>query len=803
MGDTTRDEGLRFLGFDDLDAQEAGPLAAGEVLGEYRVEERIGRGSFGTVYRARHASLARTVALKVFPAGGDDPRRARRQREARLLARLDHEAVVRVYDAGVERGMEYVAMQLVEGGTLRDRMLHGGARDLAGSVELLARVADGLAAAHEAGILHRDVKPENVLLDGRDRPLLADFGLARGLDPEETMTAGFAGTPAYASPEQLRGEAVCPSSDVFSFGALAFELVTGTRPFGRGGPADGTEATLYADPAWPRGQQPPRELVAIIERCLAKVPRERYLSGSELAADLERLRRFEPVEARRRGAIARAVARARLRPRRVLARAGVASLAVLCTVAVWFALRDRGDLGEARAELSVAAAMDAFHSGRLAEAISLLEATPGGAEVETLLTDVRIFEEAARFERRSREESELPDGYVPQTPWEHGRVGEDAMCRGDAALADRHLSLAVEAQPTSYVWRLLRGCARLNAGRTHEAEVDFAIASALQPLEPAPRAGYHDALVMRGEHLEALEKARAARALLPDDPWIAVILTRSLVVCGLGDEALEVIREAYRLHPDNRRVVGRLLDALLQMGRPDEAETMLASLSPELRGLSDSLSAEADIAIARSDWEVALNCASRLREKRGWAARGAKIESDVYAARGDHQAARETLEELCALQPSVTYWWVELGKLHAQQARHQEAIASLTEALELDPNSALALLSRGASLRALGRYEDALVDYTRALGSIPDNAWPPFHLAETWLDLDQPAAALIFIDRSIAVHSGWFDAHALRAECLWRLRRWDEAAQALEETLSIREDAEVRKRYEEALRLRP
>jgi streptogramin lyase len=244
--------------------------AIGSTLGGYRVDALIARGGMGVVYRATHLALDRPVALKVIARhlSEDDSFRERFLRESRLAARLDHPNVVSVYDAREEDGELIVAMRLVEGGDLKRRIVAHGPLPPAEAVELLGQVADALDAAHAAGIVHRDVKPHNILLEG-ERAFLTDFGLAKALGDSGVLSgASIAGTVEYMSPEQWQGRSVGPAADVYSLGCVLYEALTGIVPYAR--QAEDTEPEI------------PEGLDAVIERAVAKDPDSRFPTAGGL-----------------------------------------------------------------------------------------------------------------------------------------------------------------------------------------------------------------------------------------------------------------------------------------------------------------------------------------------------------------------------------------------------------------------------------------------------------------------------------------------------------------------------------------
>jgi YVTN family beta-propeller protein len=248
-----------------------GDFSIGSEIAGYRIEEQIARGGMGVVYRATHLGLDRPVALKVIARElVDRPGfRERFLRESRLAARLEHPAVVPVYDSREVDGELIVAMRLIKGGDLRRLIDREGPLPPHRAINLLAQVADALDAAHVAGVVHRDVKPHNILVEG-DRAYLSDFGLAKAIDESNASGASVVGTAQYMSPEQWRGDSIGPAADVYSLGCVLYEALTGIPPFHR--------AETEAPPEMPQGVE------AAIRRAVAAEPGERYASAGALVA---------------------------------------------------------------------------------------------------------------------------------------------------------------------------------------------------------------------------------------------------------------------------------------------------------------------------------------------------------------------------------------------------------------------------------------------------------------------------------------------------------------------------------------
>ncbi len=271
-------------------------------IGHFEVLELLGEGGMGAVYKARDTRLGRLVALKVMRPGwtSDAEQKRRFETEARAASALDHPGILVIYEIGEDDGLDYIAMEYVSGGTLAGEM-GSGPLPVARALSLAAQIAEALASAHAAGIVHRDLKPSNIMRTGDNRVKIVDFGLAKLVgsplvtrEVAEALTASgtILGTAAYMSPEQASGRAVDGRSDLFSLGAILYEMLAGRRPF-RGESCAATLAAILRDTPAPLVGVSPR-VSSVVERCLRKDPEQRFQSALELKAALEECATSQP-----------------------------------------------------------------------------------------------------------------------------------------------------------------------------------------------------------------------------------------------------------------------------------------------------------------------------------------------------------------------------------------------------------------------------------------------------------------------------------------------------------------------------
>jgi hypothetical protein len=388
-----------------LSAEVAGALEDPKRrLGGYVLLSELGRGGMGIVHRAYDTRLRRLVAIKMIldPTIAGSEALERFQREASAAARVHHPGIVSVYETGESDGRPYIVMELIQGQSLEAllRRENPGARSIA---EIVRAVALALAHAHAQGVIHRDVKPENVLVDGERRARLMDFGLAREVGGSGALTVSgqILGTPAYMAPEQARGDpkAHGPLSDVYSLGAVLYRALVGRRPFEGASMESVLQKVLFEEPVPPRAIDPRihRDLETIALRCLAKEPARRYGSAFEVAEELRRFLDGESIVARPPGHLERLWVWAR-RNHRLAVSLGVLAVAtsLLGAIGVSRLLERR----ENRRTIEAALASSLVAKADYQRSLDALVGRPGPATVAVVAGELdRITDELRAIER--------------------------------------------------------------------------------------------------------------------------------------------------------------------------------------------------------------------------------------------------------------------------------------------------------------------------------------------------------------------------------------------------------------------
>lgn len=685
----------------------------------FRIEYELGRGGMGVVYAARQVALDRTVALKVLPADGRvEPRAvARFRRESSLLASLDHPSLVEVLTVGRDRGCEYFAMEMVDGVPLNRVLRELGAsaaaldgssvgstvdgllaqasqRRAAGTTEtgtassssssssssasaatqrsrshfeeaarIAWQIADALAHAHDAGVLHRDVKPSNILLRRDGRAVLTDFGLAREVGrPSMTQSGEFAGTAYYAAPEQVLGRSrdLDGRVDVFALGVVLYELLTLHRPFEGANSHEVAQAVLRDEPADPssHNRRIPDDLAAIALRALEKEPRRRYRTAREMADDLDAFLHHRPVRARRAGPLRRLQRYVRREPWK-------AALALVVAVSVP-SIAFLGGYLQARAPM-LAAGEAELRSQRIAalleQATMVLELGDNGG--------LGALDEALALDPAD------PDT-VGMVVWARCDKGDGMSLEElDALLAATKLSDDERAR--------LRVPVLNRLDRVDEA---VALHEGLAPPATAVAAFYTGLALLAQGHAGDTEAFVAAA------------------------DALEM---AVLLSPRRRPLyLNKLAHALGHAGDASRAEKIAEALQ---RAWPDSASQQYWSYFAEKDSNRA-----RSRER---LQRAIELRQDIASLRynlgtsllksGLHREAIAPLEQAIERAPRYAPAHANLAKVHFRLRDHERALAAIDVALQIEPDNALFVANRGQFLLAQGRTDDAIAAHDRAL----------------------------------------------------------------------------------------
>ncbi|QEL16325.1 protein kinase domain-containing protein [Limnoglobus roseus] len=658
----------------------------------HRVECLLGRGGMGVVFRAWHHRLNRPVALKMMLAGAyAGPReRERFQREAEAVAGLRHPNVVQVHDAGDADGRPYFTMELVDGGSLA-QTLTGAPLPVERAADLVGTLAAAVQVAHAAGVVHRDLKPANVLLAADGTPKVGDFGLARRLSDEAglTDTGAALGTPSYMAPEQADGAAgaVGPPADVYSLGAILYELLTGRPPFCGVTAAATVQQLLSHDPAPPSRLNPcvPRDLETICLKCLQKSPRLRYGSAGDLADDLGRFRRGEAIAARPDGLARRWARRVRHRPVLTIAVAGVLVLAAALTGGALWVVSER-------AAVERAAEDDLREMARHREQSGWPEAR---AALGRALARLGGHGSADLRRRLDRADAELTliarlDAARLAGSWSTG--GKLAHARAndeyEAALRDAGVWLPGDSPETI-------------AGRVAASDVSAALVNALDGWAELARDANQVEQILRVTRLadpdpagwrnqarnpavwsDKAALARVAATAPAADPCVPLFLTVAKRCRAAGIDPSEMLRRVYRTQPTDFWLNLWLAEDAYRGRRYAEA----------VRFCQAAVALRPDAAVAHNNLGLSL----LGRDPRF----GEAVEYFQDALRLDPEAHPVRLNLANALTGSL---------------RHAEAIEHTRVALRVEPNSAVLHAMLARNLEGLKADDEALAEHRRAV----------------------------------------------------------------------------------------
>jgi len=698
----------------DLEAQEAEILRgdraepSGRALGHYLLVEQLGGGQSGVVWKAWDTKLQRWVAVK---EARDDARSSRERflREARASAKVRHPHLVQAIEVGRHEDRDYLVMNLVEGKPLDQASLPP---DRAAAV--MADIADAVAALHAAGVLHRDIKPQNILLDGTGHGWLTDFGIARDRAAQPlTMDGTLLGTPVYMAPEQARGkpELVQEAADVYGLGSTLYHVVTGRSPFLAGDDLQTLLRRLSEEtPPPPRTLAPglPPDLEAVIRRAMEKHPEDRYPGAAAMAEDLRRTLRGEPPAARSAGPVVRGARWIRREPRRLALLLAVSALVVAGIVAI---------SATARRERYLAAyqnGVDLFTRGSTVEALDRFDAAARTSpdRPEAWLMKGRCLlrlkqpddARAAWSEALARDPSYGPallergkaavDTYIqhrlpPATRVSGGRVrfgapeaerpeDRDLRERGEADMEKARSARGLD--PVDL--RFLEGALALGKGRPAEAAAALAEYVAKNSWDAA------------GWSLQA-----AAAYLAGDFPSAERSLTRAIEIQARPDR--------YRARGDVRLALGRAADAAQDYGRSGQDPATRVSLGLALQAQGRPADAVAEY--------------TRALEQRPGDARALNNRGTAKADLLDLDGAQKDFERALEAKEFYAEAYHNLGNVLLLKGRTEDAIRQYDLALGCDPDYVEAYVHRARARLKIGKPDAAAGDLEQALRRDPGN----------------------------------------------------------------------------------
>jgi serine/threonine-protein kinase len=673
--------------------------AAPPELPGYEVQEELGRGGMGIVYRAWDRRLNRPVALKMLLAGAyARPQECERfRREAQAEAGLRHPNIVQVYDVGEVDGRPYFTMELVEGGSLAQR-LHGGPLAVSHANDLVATLAEAVQAAHDRGIVHRDLKPANVLLTPDGVPKITDFGLARRLDdaPGLTQSGVMLGTPSYMAPEQTRGGAqvVGTAADVYALGAILYETLTGRPPFRADTAAETMRQVAEQETPPPSrpGDRVPRDLVVICLKCLQKDPQRRYASAAALADDLRRFGRGQPIAARPTGTLERSA--------RWLRRRWV-QIAVFCLGSLLgLALFGGGLWLRSEHEAGIQRKLDRARREQTlvgqADAIRLKRAT---------LAEGRFNPAAERRFNNARADREYEAGFRDAALGVMADRPNVVAARLAASAARQQLVAALDD------WAVC-------ASDRHRRAWILSVARGADP--DAWRDRVRDPAIW--DDPGAISEV--ARSASTADQPVPVLIALGERLHDLGGDGSALLMKVHGTHPDDFWVA-LTLARVLQEGADPQAAIPLYRRALELRGESAPVYSNLGlVACARRDWREAIALFEKALNADANFSPAYNNLGLAWKGEGTWSEAVHYFREAVRLDPELAPAHYNLAEIRAFQAAVDEALVHYGQALQIDPAFALAEYMLGVALAGEGRLDEAVDRNRRACRSMPRTPRP-------------------------------------------------------------------------------
>jgi TolB-like protein/predicted Ser/Thr protein kinase len=649
-------------------------------FGDYELGEEIGRGGQGVVYRARQKSLNRTVALKVIGLGrwASTPHLKRFRHEAEAAARLEHPQIVPIYEIGERDGSCYYSMKFVEGGQL-DELVRREPLSPRHAAELLVKIARTVQFAHERGILHRDIKPGNILLDRQGEPHLTDFGLARLIEQESTITNSFAvlGTPSYMAPEQAAGHTkdLTAATDVYALGAVFYQMLTGQPPFAGGTTYETIRLVIETEPRNPRlwNAKLDVDLATICLKCLGKDPKRRYETASALAEDVERWLRHEPIRARRTGILARGRKWIRRNPATAVLVPSLAALVAALGVIFW-----KG------------------------------EPAPPATGIAVL-----------PFENLSEDKDNafLADGVQDEILSKLAKIAELKVISRTSVMSYRGARNIQQIGRALNVSHVLEGSVRREAGRIHlnTELIDTRTDTHLWTEEYERDFG--DMFAIESEIAQKIAEQLHAKISPAEKQSIERLPTADIAAFDLYTRAGNLFPAA----TNNNSGKQDLLEAADLLNQAVGRDRSYFEAYCQLGGIHDTLyllghdHSPQRLALA----EDAINAALRLRPNAGEAhlARA----TNLYSAYLNYDAALAELDLAGKALPNDCRVFELVGLIQTRRGKPEEALREFQHATELDPRNVYRLQQLSGPYWVMRRYREAKEIYDRALALEPGN----------------------------------------------------------------------------------
>jgi serine/threonine-protein kinase len=746
----------------------------------YEVVALLGRGGMGLVYKARHLRLNRFVALKMLITGAyaGPQERGRFQREAEAVASLRHAHIVQVHDVGDHEGWPYFTMELLEGGSL-SQALAGMPQPARHAAALVATLAEAMQAAHRGGIVHRDLKPANILFTSDGTAKVADFGLARHFDVEPALTLSGCrvGTPSYMAPEQVIGKAetIGPAADIYALGVLLYEMLTGRPPF-RGETASETEQqVIHDEPISPSrlNTKVPRDLETICLKCLQKAPQHRYATALELAEDLHRYQRGEPIAARpvsRPERIVRWVRRNPTAAALILAALALLGLAIASGVSRWrLEARRRAEIVKWTPRLDLVKQLES--NGQFQEARAILQRMPDvdvGELNDRIHAALEELDLAQKLERIRLDRAAVVDGRF-DLDFNQARSDRDyEAALGEGAVIGLHdapvvAAVRVRASPIRRAlvaalddWAL---CTKVESRRASILEI-------ARLADPDPT-GWRDRVrnpILSRDALTELAESAAVR-----EQSVQLLVALGQRMQAEGADPIAFLRRVQQQYPGDFWANLTLADALLEKN-PGEC----------IRYHQAALAIRPESAVAHHNVGRALAYAYRIDDAIKHFREAVKLDpkfahavsnlGKALSMKGQNVEALELSKQAVVLDERSAKYRNNLGFVLEMMGRTSEAIDEYRRSMALDPDFTAARVSLGNAFTNSRRFGEAMETFTSGLRAKPKDAWLHLGFGRALYYSSRYDEAIAEFEAATRLDSELFHAHSMLGDC-WRQKQ--------------------------------